>query len=73
MDNLNGIRKELLATDSYRMVLKDAKTYRPEYRPFNANEKADIQVEQWKAMSAEQRGFDMAFKVITGINPGDLE
>jgi len=69
MSNLNGIRKEFLQTDSFRMILKEALKYRPEHLPFLplSGEKTDIQIEQWKALSAEQRGFDKAFQMITGI------
>jgi hypothetical protein len=68
-DNLNGIRREYLQTDSFRMILTDALKYRPEHLPFlpTSGEDANVQVEQWKAMSAEQRGFDKAFQMITGI------
>jgi len=74
-ENLNGIRKDYLQADSFRMILKEAVSFRPEHLPFNplAGESVSDQVEQWKAKSAEQRGFDLAFKAITGINPGDLE
>ena len=74
MDNLNGIKKEYLQSDSFRMILKDAISFRPEHQPFNPlmGKKTDDQVEEWKAKSAEQRGFDLAFRTITGINPEDF-
>ena len=70
MENLNGIRKDYLCADSFRMILKEALNFRPEHLAFNpqADIDPDIQTEQWKAKSAEQRGFDACFKVITGIN-----
>ena len=57
------------------MILREALGYRPEHQPFNplSGEKTDDQIEQWKAKSAEQRGFDIAFKCITGHNSGDFK
>ena len=74
-DNLNGIRKDYLQADSFRMILREAVSFRPDHSPFNplSGESVSDQVELWKAKSAEQRGFDLAFRSITGINPGDLE
>ena len=75
MSNLTGIRKDYLQADSFRMILKEAVAFRPEHSPFNplSGEAVSDQVELWKAKSAEQRGFDLAFRSITGISPGDLE
>jgi len=68
--NLKGIQKEYMQTDSFRMIIAAALKFRPEYQSFDSNksESADIQIEKWKALSAERNGFDKAFKVITGIN-----
>jgi len=74
MDNLIGIRKDYMQTDSFRMLLKEALRARPEPLPFNSvsGGSADEQVENWKALSAEQRGFDKAFQLITGIKPEEF-
>ena len=74
MSNLKGIRKEYLQTSSFRMILKDALKYRPEHLPFNpSGEDASVQVEKWKALSAERDGFDKAFQMITGIKPKEFK
>ena len=75
MDNLNGIKKEYWNNDSFRMILREALSFRPEHQPFNplSGEKTDDQIEQWKSKSAEQRGYDMAFKCITGHSPGEFK
>lgn len=74
MDNLNGIRKEYWNTGSFRMILKEALEYRPVHMPFNPNsgEATDVQIEQWKAKSAQREGFDKAFQLITGHKPEDF-
>lgn len=74
MDNLNGIRKEFWNTGSFRMILKEALFHRPEHLPFDPNkdQTIDVQIEQWKAKSAEQKGFDKAFQLITGRKPEDF-
>lgn len=74
-ENLNGIRKEYWNSESFRMILREALKFRPEHQPFNPSigENADVQIEKWKARSAEQRGFDLAFKCITGNESGDFK
>ncbi len=56
------------------MILKDTLAHRPEHLPFNpsSGKNIDIQTEEWKAKSAEQRGFDDAFQFITGHKITDL-
>lgn len=73
-DNLNGIKKEFWSNGGFRMILKDAVTHRPGTTPFDPKSEVDmdIQVEEWKAKSAEQRGFDNAFHFITGHKITDL-
>ena len=73
-ENLNGLRKEYLQNASFRMILREALTKRPEHQPFNplSGQATDVQVEQWKAKSAQREGFDLAFRMITGIKPEDF-
>ena len=75
MSNVDGLRKEYLATASFRLILQDALDHRPEIRPFSPSDQSkshEQQFEEFKSMSAEQRGFDLAFKYITGKYPGDI-
>lgn len=71
-DNLNGIRKEYWNTASFRMVLKEAIGNRPAPLPFDESREVDEQVEKWKSLCAQQKGFDAAFQFITGHNIEDL-
>lgn len=73
-NNLAGIRKEYWNTGSFRMILKEALEHRPIHPPFDSkkDQPVDVQIEQWKAMSAQCEGFDMAFKLITGHSPGEF-
>jgi len=73
-DNLAGIRKEFWNTGSFQMILKEAVQRRPEIKSFmpSNNEPTELQIEVWKAKSAERRGFDAAFQFITGHNIEDL-
>lgn len=75
MSNVEGLRKELWSTGTFQMILKDVLEYRPEPQTFNPLDKSRdsaSQVEDWKAQSAQQRGFDACFKAITGHNIEDL-
>ena len=74
MANLDGIRKEFWNTASFQMILKEAAEQRPNIKPFmpTNNEPTELQIEAWKAKSAERRGFDAAFQFITGHNIEDL-
>lgn len=69
MDDLNALRKELLMS-VFRILVKDAQNKYPEPRIFNpnSNDSMEKQIEEWKSKSAEQRGFDLCFKSITGYS-----
>ena len=75
MDKLGSIRKEYLQQDPFRMILKETLSYYPEpkgFNPGNPEQTIDAQIEEWKAKSAEQRGFELCFKLITGFYPKDF-
>lgn len=73
-DNFNGYRKEIWNQDIFRSILKEALDVRPEVQRFDPkkDESVEVQIEKWKANSAERRGFDTCFQMITGHRPEDL-
>lgn len=75
MDNLSGIRKELLQVESFRMVLRETVKHVPSPTVFDGNNVMDSekQVELWKSRSSEMKGFEKAFQLITGITVEDMK
>jgi len=73
MSKLGGIRKDFLQMEAFRMILREVVKNYPEIATYDPNKDNETQVDLWKSKSAEQRGFDNAFKLITGISVGDMK
>ena len=71
MDNLQGIRKEFMQMAGFKMLLDDALTMYPKPQPFIPSQAEEKQINEWKAKSSEQAGFDLLFKMLTGITVED--
>lgn len=71
-DKLGGIRKEIMQSAGFKMLLDEAVAMYPNPMPFNPyGEDEDNQINKWKSKSSEKIGFDLCFKMITGISPED--
>ena len=75
MNELGSIKKEYLQQAGFRLLLDRALESYPQPKSFNVNDATEhgsqIQIEQWKAKSSEQAGFDLCFKLLTGYYPKD--
>ena len=71
MDNLKGIRKEIMQSAGFKMLLDEAMGMYPKPRPFDPNGEEEAQINKWKSKSSEKIGFDLCFTMITGISPED--
>jgi len=75
MANLTGIRKEFMQNASFRMLLDEALGVYPKPQEFNPSDKRseEMQVNEWKSKSSEKAGFDVCFKMLTGITPEEYK
>ena len=73
MANLNGIRKEFMQSASFQMLLDEAMAMYPEPQPFRPHDPEEVQINEWKSKSSEKEGFDLCFKLITGISPEEYK
>lgn len=73
-ENLTGIRKDYMQQAGFRMLLDEAMSYYPAAQSFNPSDKRteEVQVNEWKAKSSEKAGFDLCFKLLTGITPEEF-
>ena len=73
-DQLGTLRKDLMQSASFRMLLDNAMEFYPKSRPFNPYEAdAEKQINEWKSKSSEKAGFDLLFKQMTGITPEEYK
>lgn len=56
---------------TFRMLLDEALAAYPKPQPFlpKGEMSEEMQVNDWKSKSSEKEGFDLLFKLITGISP----
>jgi len=73
MDNLTGIRKEIMQTAGFNMLLKEALEMYPKPQPFIPSQAEEKQINEWKSKSSEKAGFDLCFKMLTGITPEEYQ
>jgi hypothetical protein len=65
--------KELLEDPRFQMVMAEGSKQRPlvpAYLPSAVRADSDALIEQIKFLSGQQRGFDLLYGILTGVNLG---